>query len=256
MKRREQKQQKNAKNPAFRNEELYQASSTPVTKKGVISKTLLMLAIVTIVALITGSYLMNTVANGDLGSIGLYSILAIVGTLIVGFVICFNPGLAKPLSFIYAVLEGFLLGVISAGAMMIDGGAVVPTALFVTIAVVIATNILYTTGIIKVNQKFMSIVFIMTLGALVFYLLILIGSLFGLDTSFLFDGSPLAIGISVLMLFIASLNLFVDYFMVDSFIESETDRSYEWYLAFGLTVTIVWVYIEALRLIRNLTGND
>jgi uncharacterized YccA/Bax inhibitor family protein len=96
----------------------------------------------------------------------------------------------------------------------------------------------------------------MTLGAMFFYLSLIVGSLFGLNTSFMFDGSPLAIGISVIMLLLASLNLFVDYFMVDSFIEQGTDRSYEWYLAFGLTVTIVWVYIEALRLVQNLTSSD
>lgn len=248
--------EKKAKNPVFRHEGLFEPSATPVTKNGVVMKTLLLLALVAITAVITASMLWEKIANGDAGSVFGLAFVAIFATLGVAILICFKPNLAKPLGFAYAILEGFLLGVISASAMHFDGGQVVATALFITIAIVIATNILYTTGIIKVNRKFVSIIFMMTVGAFFFYLILIVGSLFGLDTSFMFDGSPLAIGISLLMLLIASLNLFVDYFMVDAFIEQGTDRSYEWYLAFGLTVTIVWIYIEALRLVQNLTSSD
>lgn len=247
---------KKAKNPVFRHDELYEASETPITKNGVVMKTLLLLAIVAITAVITGSTLIEQISAGEAGNIRLLAIIAIVATLGLAILIGFNPKLAKPLSFIYAVVEGFLLGVISTFALNSSGGSVISTALFITLAVVIATNVLYTTGIIKVNKKFVSIIFMMTLGAFFFYLILIIGSLFGLDTSFMFDGSPFAIGISLLMLTIASLNLFVDYFMIDTFIEQGTDRSYEWYLAFGLTVTVVWVYIEALRLVQNLNPTD
>lgn len=244
------------KNPVFRHEGLYEASNTPVTKNGVVMKTLLLLAVVAMVAVLTGSLVREQMWSESAGSIFILAFVAIFATLGVAILIGFKPHLAKPLAFVYALLEGFLLGVISVAAMEFDGGQVVSTALFITIAVVIATNVLYATGIIKVNKKFVSIVFMMTLGAFFFYLILIIGGLFGLDTSFMHDGSPLAIGISLLMLFIASLNLFVDYFMVDSLIEQQTDRSYEWYLAFGLTVTIVWIYIEALRLVQNLTSNN
>lgn len=214
------------------------------------------MGIVALVAIITGSLLSQKVATGEMGNIFMLAIGAIVATLLVAILIIYKPHLAKPLSFVYSVLEGFLLGVISIAAVHLDGGNVVATALFITIAVVMATNFLYATGIIKVNKKFISIVFMMTLGALFFYLIVLVGSLFGMDTSFMHDGSPLAIGISLLMLLIASLNLFVDYFLVDSFIEQGTDKEYEWYLAFGLVITIVWIYIEALRLVQNLSFND
>jgi uncharacterized YccA/Bax inhibitor family protein len=254
--KKQRNKEKRAKNPVFRHEGLYERSDTPVTKSGVITKTLLMLAIVAIVAVLSGSMFSAKLEAGDAGNIGVMALVALFATLAVAILIGFKPNLAKPLSFVYAGLEGFLLGIISVFAMRFDGGSVVSTALFITIAIVMATNVLYTTGIIKVNKKFVSIVFMMTLGAMFFYLILIVGSLFGLNTSFMFDGSPLAIGISVLMLLIASLNLFVDYFMVDSFIEQGTDRSYEWYLAFGLTVTIVWIYIEALRLVQNLLGND
>jgi uncharacterized YccA/Bax inhibitor family protein len=254
--KKQRNKEKRAKNPVFRHEGLYERSDTPVTKNGVITKTLLMLTIVAIVAVLSGSMFSAKLEAGDAGNIGVMALVALFATLAVAILIGFKPNLAKPLSFVYAGLEGFLLGIISVFAMRFDGGSVVSTALFITIAIVMATNVLYTTGIIKVNKKFVSIVFMMTLGAMFFYLILIVGSLFGLETSFMFDGSPLAIGISVLMLLIASLNLFVDYFMVDSFIEQGTDRSYEWYLAFGLTVTIVWIYIEALRLVQNLLGND
>lgn len=250
------RKQKKAKNPVFRHEGLYEPSATPVTKNGVIMKTLWLLALVAITAVITASLLWDKLASGSAGSIYVLMFVAIFATLGVAILIGFKPHLAKPLSFVYALMEGFLLGVISVSFMNINGGQVVATALFITIAVVIATNLLYTTGIIKVNKKFVSIIFMMTLGAFFFYLILIIGSLFGLDTSFMFDGSPLAIGISLIMLLLASLNLFIDYFLVDSFIEQQTDRSYEWYLAFGLTVTIVWIYIEALRLVHNLTSNN
>jgi uncharacterized YccA/Bax inhibitor family protein len=254
--KKQRNKEKRAKNPVFRHEGLYERSSTPVTKNGVVMKTLLMLAIVAVIAVLSGSIFSAKLEAGEAGNIGVLAFVALFATLAVAILIGFKPNLAKPLSFVYAILEGFLLGVISAFAISFDGGSVVSTALFITISVVIATNVLYTTGIIKVNKKFVSVIFIMTLGAMFFYLILIVGSLFGLNTSFMFDGSPLAIGISVIMLLLASLNLFVDYFMVDSFIEQGTDRSYEWYLAFGLTVTIVWVYIEALRLVQNLTSSD
>lgn len=250
------KDKEKRKNPAFRNDDLMVASATPVTKNGVVMKTLFMLLMVSLVAVITGSYMSTEMATGDVGSMWVWFILAIVSTIGVAILIVFKPNLAKPLSFVYAIAEGYLLGVVSVMSMKMDGGQVVPTALFVTLAIVIATNILYATGIVKVNKKFVSVVFMMTFGAFIFYMFLLLGSFLGLDTSFMYDGSPLAIGISILMLFIASLNLFTDYYDVDTFIENKVDRSYEWYLAFGLTVTIVWVYVEALRLIRNLTGNN
>lgn len=249
-------QKKNAKNPVFRNEGLYEASSTPVTKGGVVSKTLLLLALVALTALMTASYLWDKMATEGADAPFLLAFVAIFLTLGVAILIAFKPHLAKPLSFVYAVLEGYLLGVISVAAVHFDGGSVVATALFITLSVVVATNLLYSLGIVKVNQKFVSIIFMMTVGALFFYLMVILGSLFGMDTSFMHDGSPLAIGISLVMLLLASLNLFVDYYMVDSFIEQQTDRSYEWYLAFGLTVTVVWIYIESLRLVQNLTGGD
>ncbi|WP_442637904.1 Bax inhibitor-1/YccA family protein [Rossellomorea marisflavi] len=249
-------QNEKASNPVFRNKELSKSSATPVTKTGVVMKTLIMLAMVTLVAVISGSMMSQKMTSGELGNIWILFIVAIVATLAVAIMIAIKPKLAKPLSFVYAIAEGFLLGTISVASTKIDGGAVVPTALFITLAVVVATNILYTTGIIKVNQKFVSVVYMMTFGAFIFYMFLLVGSLLGMDTSFMFDGSPLAILISVVMLFIASLNLFTDYYEVDTFIENGADSQYEWYLAFGLTVTIVWVYIEALRLVRNLTGNN
>lgn len=247
---------KKVKNPAFRNEGLYQSSSTPVTRGGVVTKTMMLLFVVIASAMVTGVMLWDNFAEGSKGNMMTMAIVAIVLTLVLALTIIFKPKLAKPLGFIYAVVEGYLLGVISMAAMQIDGGHVVPTALFVTLAIVLATNVLYTTGIVKVNEKFMSIIFMMTAGAFFFYLFIFIAGFFGLDKSFLFDGSPLAIGIGLLMLIIASLNLFADYYLIDQFVREKADKEYEWYLAFGVVLTVVWIYIEVLRLVQNLTGND
>lgn len=242
---------KEVKNPAFRSKGLYEQSATPVTKRGVIMKTLLMLVIVIMSAVTTGVVLWDKVVAGDKTNLLILALVGLLLTLALSLVIVFKPLLAKPLGLIYAVVEGYILGVISAFATQADGGHVVPTALLATLSIVVATNLLYTAGLVKVNDKFMSIVFMMTMGAFVFYLIVMVGGFFGLDRSFLFDGSPLSIGIGLLMLLIASLNLFSDYKMVDIFIEEKTDKKYEWYLSFGLILTIVWVYLEVLRIVQN-----
>lgn len=245
--------EKKVKNPAFRSEGLYESSATPVTKRGVVTKIMFLLLAVIASAMVTGVVLWDNVASGQSGGVWAMAIVGILVTLALSVTIIFKPMLAKPLGFVYAAVEGYLLGVISIAAMQTDGGQVVPTALFVTLAIVLATNVLYSMGIVKVNQKFVSVVTTMTVGAFFFYLIVLIAGFAGLDTSFLFDGSPLAIGIGLLMLLIASLNLFTDYHMVDTFISERTDKKYEWFLAFGILLTIVWIYLEVLRLVQNLS---
>ena len=199
---------------------------------------------------VAGATLYNMTSGGFTPSIGLI-IGALIVTLIVGIAGAFLPKMAMVLGPIYAVVEGFLLGVISAFAMTKDGGDVVVIAVLVTASIFFALLILYRMRVIKVSAKFVSVIVTATFGAFIFYLIIIALQLVGVDTSFMHDGSPLAICLGLILLFIASSNLLVDFYSIDRGIEQGVSKEYEWYFAFSLMVSIAWVYLEVLRLIQN-----
>jgi uncharacterized YccA/Bax inhibitor family protein len=127
-------------------------------------------------------------------------------------------------------------------------------AILATIAVFFATLALYVFGVVKVTRKFQMIVIGATAGVFVLYLGSFLLSLFGADISFLNSPSPLGIGISVVICVIASLNLFLDYEFIRQASIHGAPKYMEWYGAFGLMVTLVWLYLEILRLLAKLRG--
>jgi len=112
--------------------------------------------------------------------------------------------------------------------------------------------VLYATRIIKVTNRFVMIVVGATFGIMLMYLFAFVISLFGVHVSFLYDGSPLAILISVGIIIIAALNLAIDFAFIEKGSAAGAPKYMEWYAAFGITVTLVWIYLEVLRLIAML----
>src|SRR5690606_6083896 len=133
---------------------------------------------------------------------------------------------------------------------------IVIQAVGLTFAVFAALLFAYKSGVIKATENFKLGVTAATGGILLFYLTTFILGLFGVNTAFMHDSSPLSIGISLVIVAVASLNLVMDF----DFIESGADRGapshMEWYGAFGLTVTLVWLYLEMLRLLAKLQSRD
>jgi uncharacterized YccA/Bax inhibitor family protein len=187
-----------------------------------------------------------------------YSIptLAWVG-LIVGigltFLLMFKPHLARFVAPIYAIAEGFFIGAISRMYETFYDGIVVQAA-GATIAVFLVMLVLYRTQVIKVTDRFRRIVVSATIGIMVFYGVCLLVRLFaGADAiSFLASPSLLGIGFSIFVAGLAAFNLALDFDFIERGAKEGLDQNFEWFAAFGLLVTIIWLYLELLRLFAKL----
>jgi uncharacterized YccA/Bax inhibitor family protein len=180
--------------------------------------------------------------------------MAMIG-VVVG-VICaigvhFKPTLARILGPIYAIGEGFALGAISKGYENWQNGIVVQ-AVGATLGVTLVTFVLYRTNVIKVTDRFRRTVITATLGLMLFYLVSWVISLFGGSVSFLNSTSLLSIGFSILAAGLAAANLAIDFDFIEKSAKAGVPKYMEWYAAFALLVTLVWLYLELLRLLSKL----
>lgn len=180
--------------------------------------------------------------------------IAMVG-VIIGFAAVigayFKPRLAKFLGPVYAIGYGYAVGAISAAYESYQDGIVVQ-AIGATIAVFLVMLVLYRTGIIKVTPRFRKIVIGATLGIFVLYLVSFVMSFFGADIAFINSPSLLGIGFSVVVCAIAAANLALDFDLIERGVQAKMSKDYEWVAALGLLVTLVWLYLEILRLLSKL----
>ena len=181
---------------------------------------------------------------------------AIVG-LILAIVICFKPRLSGYLAPAYGLVQGVFVGGISAiynYAFAEQAPGIVMQAVGLTFGVVIAMFLLYRFGIIKATQKFKTIIFTATAGIAVFYLLAFILRFFGVQMPLIHESSGIGIAFSLFVVAIAALNLILDFDMIENGVRMGAPKFMEWFGAFGLLVTIVWLYIEILRLLGKFAG--
>jgi uncharacterized YccA/Bax inhibitor family protein len=179
------------------------------------------------------------------------------GGLIVGvaltFLLMFKPRLAPFVAPVYAVAEGVFLGAVSRGYENAYDGLVVQAA-GATMAVFAVMLVLYRTRIIKVTERFRTVVVTATIGVMVFYGVSMLIRLFAGADSIRFLSSPslLGIGFSVLVAGLAAFNLALDFDFIERGAQQRLDKRFEWFAAFGLLVTIIWLYLEMLRLMAKL----
>ena len=182
---------------------------------------------------------------------------AAIGGLIVAFVIAFKREWSPYLTPAYGLLEGVFLGGISAvynNAFEKTAPGIVTQAVLLTFGAVIAMFLLYRFRIIKATEKFKSIIFIATAGIAVFYLLAMVLRLFNIDIALIHQGSTLGIVFSLIVVGVAALNLILDFDMIEQGVSMGAPKYMEWYGAFGLLVTIVWLYLEILRLLAKMSS--
>lgn len=178
----------------------------------------------------------------------LTSIGAIAG-FILALIISFTRN--KFLVPVYAVAEGLCLGGISAVFEQSYQGIVVQ-AVAGTFAALFSMLILYRANIIKCSDKFRSVIFISTCSIAVIYLVDLIGRFFHYAVPVINSSSGLGIGFSAIVVVIAALNLIIDFDFIEQGAKRMLPKDMEWYGAFGLMVTLVWLYLEILRLLAKL----
>jgi uncharacterized YccA/Bax inhibitor family protein len=178
-----------------------------------------------------------------------------LGGMLVGFAcviaMYFRPMWAKFLAPVYALGEGFFLGVISKAYNNVQHGIVVQ-AVGATLGVFAVMLVLYRTKIIKVTDRFRRIVITATMGLMVFYLVSFVINLFGGGVSFLQSTSLLSIGFSVFAAGLAAMNLAIDFDFIERGAKQGLPKGMEWFAATALIVTLVWLYLELLRLLSKL----
>lgn len=221
--------------------------SEPMTVNGAINKTFILLAI-----LIASSFAVwNLFFQGYTDKVGMLTMVGFVASIISFIVIMFNRKAVAIAAPIYAASEGLLLGGISAVFEKSYPGIAIQ-AIASTFAALFSLLFLYRIGAIKCTEKFRSVIFISTLSIAGIYLINLIGSFFGMQIPQIFTASTIGIGFSVVVVIIAALNLIIDFDFIERGAQSMLGKTYEWYGAFGLLVTLVWLYIEILNLLAKL----
>ena len=190
---------------------------------------------------------------------GSNAIVLILGGAIVGLiavlVATFKPHLSPYLAPGYAIFEGLFIGGISAFFEAMYPGIVIQAvgATFVTFFVCL---ILYKYQIVKVTERFRSVVVAATLAIAAYYLISWLLSLFLNFQPVHHGSSMMSIGISLFVIVIAALNIFLDFDQIERGVANRSPKYMEWYGAMGLMITLVWLYIEFLRLLSKLNSRD
>jgi uncharacterized YccA/Bax inhibitor family protein len=180
------------------------------------------------------------------------------GSVIIGFilalVITFKKDWAPFMAPIYAVAQGIFLGLISSFFNAIFPGIVLQ-AVTITLLIFAVMLVAYRAGWLRATPMFTKVLMFATLGIGVFYLITWIMSMFGVQ-SFYMGNSWLSIGVSALIAGVAAFNLIIDFTLIDEQSKAGAPKYMEWYAAFGLMVTMVWLYLEILRLLSKLQSRD
>ena len=218
-----------------------------MTLKGAINKTIILFAIL----LITGIISWKMTWSGQIAP-QIFLIGGTIGGLIFALITSFAKKAAPITAPIYAAFEGAVLGSISSMFEAAYSG-IVFQAVALTLLVFGLMLFMYKTGILKASGKFMKGVFVATAAIGIFYLVSFIIGLFTpAFNEFLFANPLIGIVISIIIVVVAALNLILDFSTIESGANSGAPKYMEWYAGFGLMVTLVWLYIEILRLLSYL----
>lgn len=218
----------------------------PMTLNGTVNKTLLLFLLL----LITGSFSWRMTLAGSINPMLLIWGGAI-GGLVVAIITVMKPEKSPVTAPIYALLEGLFVGSISAFYSKFYSGIVIQ-AVGLTLSILFVMLILYRTGVIKATPKFKKGIIIATGGVALFYILNIIAGAFGSGVDF-FKLGTMGIVISLVIIVIAAMNLILDFDMIEKGINSGEPKYVEWFAGFGLMVTLIWLYLEILRLLALLS---
>lgn len=240
-------------NPAFSKKAVERmtelTSKRAMTKPGTMGKTLLLLLFV--VGAAFANWQLAAASNP-------FAITLMWGgsitALILSFAIIFARRPNPMLIIIYAMCEGLMLGGISYLLGEVYSGIVV-RAILLTFTISLAMFGAYSSGLIKPTARFRAGVIGATIGIALFYLVILVLSLFGIVLPAITIAGPWAIGIAGIIVVVAALNLVLDLDFIDKAVAAELPEDFEWYGAFGLMVTLVWLYISILRLLAVINNS-
>jgi len=236
-------------NPALSKKTFENLISSPngvMTLDGAINKTAISMGILLLAAYYTYS---NAIID--------YVIIGFVGGFIVALITIFKKEWSATTVPIYALLEGLALGGISKIYTDAFEPGIVPQAIMLTLGILFALLFAYKSKIIKATENFKLGLFAATAGIGIVYLISFLMSMFGsggLPVMNPANSSMLSIGFSLFVVIIASLNLVMDFDFIENGAANGAPKYMEWYGAFGLMVTLIWLYLEILRLLAKLSS--
>ena len=237
---------------SFENTSYASSTENTMTLQGTVNKTGFLLTFLILAAAWTWNLYFE---SNNPASVTPWLFGGLIGGLIVGIITTFKKHLSPITAPIYAVLEGLFLGSLSALFESRFPGIVVQ-AVGLTFGTLFALLMAYRSGLIKATENFKLGVTAATGGICLLYLISFVLSFFGTGIPYIHQSGLIGIGFSMFVVVIAALNLVLDFDFIENASESNAPKYMEWYGAFGLLVTLVWLYIEILRLLSKLYSRN
>lgn len=240
-------------NPMFKKVEFTTAYTEPMTVSGAVNKAVFMTGTATAIALVFYFYCLNLGYTSSPAMLG--AIAGAIGAFVLALVMTFKPQTSSSLALPYAALEGLFLGGISAAYEYRYPGLplIAVAATFVTAFGLLG---LYKAKIIQATEKFKAVVLSATLAILILYLLQWVMVLaFGNSIPFLFENGMIGLGFAAFVAIIASLNLILDFDLIERSAEYQAPKYMEWFCGVALLATLVWMYFSFLRLLGIMRSN-
>lgn len=235
-------------NPALRSTAFERAvgGAETMTIQGVVNKSFILMGLLFVTAMYTWQQF-----ELEPGRAMTLVMVGVIGGLVMSLVVSFKPTFAPIGAPIFALLEGLALGGISAAySAQYDG--IVGQALMGTLCVFAAMLLLYRSGTIRVTDRFRRVVVTAMFGVFLVYLLSFVLSMFGGNVPYIHDNGMIGIGFSLVVIVVASLMLAVDFDLIERGVAAGAPKYMEWYGGFALLVTVIWLYLEILRLLSKL----
>ncbi len=221
---------------------LYEETST-MTVSGAVNKTMMLAGLLLLTSFY--SYMNPSSLFAQIGALGGAAVFMLTS---------FKPHLAPTTGPLYAVLKGLFVGSISAMYAASYGGIIFQAA-SLTMATLLAMMMVHKSGLIPVTKKFRMGVTMAVGAIMIVYLISWVGFYVGFEVPFIHDSTPLGIGITVVIIGVAALNLLLDFDNFEKGEEQQIPKHYEWYFGMGLLFTLVWLYVEFLRLLSKIQSD-
>lgn len=225
-----------------------------MTLNGTINKT----GILLLLTVLTAAFSWNQALGPDglpAPGFAVYMWGGAIGGLVLALITVFKKTWSPVTAPLYALVEGFFLGAISA-VYNAQFGGIVMQAVMLTFGILFALLFAYRSGLIKATENFKLGVVAATGGIALVYLATIALGFFGIKIPLIHESGLIGIGFSLFVVVIASLNLVLDFDFIETGVEQGAPKYMEWYGAFGLMVTLVWLYLELLRLLSKLQSRD
>lgn len=227
-------------------EQTYALTERPMSVSGTMNK----LMILAFVMLVGAAAVFYQFSLNHYDFVNMIMTTGIIVGLVCVIAIAFKTDLTKYLAPVYAFSQGAVLSGISCFFEKMYPGIVVQ-AISMTFIVVFAMALLFKLGIIKATAKFKAVLFVATFAIFIFYLISFVMLFFGALPNYFTSYSTASFVVNILIAIVAALNLIIDFDFIEKGVQAPLPASYEWYGAYGLLVTILWLYIEILRLLAR-----